>query len=51
MMEELRSVVLNDYDIHKSTLNDFADWGQNDLKESYLITPFIRSLIEEKARE
>ncbi len=48
MLKELRTVILDDYDIHESTLTDLADWEQNDLNEAYVITPFIRSLDREK---
>ena len=42
----LKRVLLRNYALHENTLNDWADWEQEDLGESHAITPVIRSVIE-----
>ncbi|MEK6235500.1 MAG: hypothetical protein N2C14_12400, partial [Planctomycetales bacterium] len=42
-----RALVVRDYDLHKSTVDDWADWEQDDLEDSYAIAPLMRKIIEE----
>ena len=43
--EILKQIMETDYELHKETLNDWACWEQNDISETFAITPFIRCIL------
>ena len=49
-MIELKNILIENYTLHQSTLDDWADWEQEDLDQSHIITPFIRSIVEPKLK-